>query len=138
MPSLVQEEKKQRKRKKVSHKLKGFIPVSIPFSALEKEKTEFANEDISSFLPSDEGKACFDAEESIEFEKLLLTVLTHLSETEKIVFLYQLLRDQGFQIDHGSFAKTLSLSRIKYMNVLKDVQIRVLLLVKGYNTLRNK
>jgi len=119
-------------RLKVKNGLKGFIPQTVNFSALKK--TEDDNK-IEDFDVGDEGRSVESVENSIDFEKLLLKLLCNLEIEEKLILVYQVLRDYGYQIDHGSFANTLGISRVKYMKMLKVVKMKSILLVDGQSML---
>lgn len=123
---------KEGKRLKVKG-IKNFIPRSYNFSEIASLDVEDNGDGTISpnILFSDNGEAVEKMEDGVEFERLMLQVLSNLSDREKIVFVYQILRDSGFQIDHGSFAKTLDIGRKKYMVLLKEVKIKTLLMIDG-------
>ena len=121
------------KRNKVIKGLINFIPKSINFYELEeKEKSFNDNFNKKDIIGSDEGLAVEKMEQDIHFEELIIQMLYSLEGREKVVFLYQLLRDFGYQIDHTSFARTINLKRNQYMNILATVRLKTFLVVKGY------
>ena len=123
-------------RLKVKHGLKGYIPQTFNFSDIPHDHgNDNRFDELEGFDPGDEGDQLLSVEESVDFEKMVLQVLFNLNQREKIIFLYQMLRDNGFQIDHGSFAQTLSISRVEYMNILKNVKLKTFFVVKGKSLL---
>lgn len=124
-----------KKRHKVSAVLKGFIPKTVNFSELEQkfgEDVDVCNE------YGDDGSFVDKIENDVFLEQLIVQMLYILDGDEKMVFIYQLLRDNGYQIDHGSFARTLHMSRQKYMDLLSGVRMKTLLVVSGQNHINNK
>ena len=123
------------RRLKVKNGLKEFVPESVNFSELKKRRATDSGE--KEFDVGDEGHSMESIEESIEYEKMVLQMLCNLDMYEKLIFMYQLFRDYGYQIDHGSFAKTLNISRMKYMQMLKMVKIKTLLIVEGRSMMKD-
>jgi len=116
------------KRFKLAKGLGNFIPISVNFSELERSFSD----DNTKFDPSDN---CFNSkriEDNMEYEEMIIQILYNLEERDKLVFVFQLLRDNGFKIDHGSFAKALKLSRRQYMRILKDLRLKSKLFIIGY------
>lgn len=105
------------------------IPLSVNFSELEKQ----LEEGEISYEPSDEGLESKRLQNNLQYEEMIVQILINLEPREKMVFLFQLLRDGGYQIDHGSFAKVVKLSRRQYMRVLDDVRLKSALFVAGYS-----
>ncbi len=119
------------KRTKVNSGMLQFIPKPINFSELEKmEDGRDGEMKFTEF--GDEGLGMEKVEQDIHFEELVVQMLYVLDGNERIIFLYQLLRDYGYQIDHTSFAKTLHLKRSRYMDILSMVRLKTYLVVKGY------
>lgn len=118
------------KRYKLAKGLGDFIPVAISFSQLEKEMEEGEID----YQPGDDGLSEQKLLETIEYEELIVNILCNLDSREQLVFIFQLLRDGGYQIDHAAFAKVVHLSRRQYMRVLDDVRLKSWLFVQGYNS----
>lgn len=118
-----------KKRLKIHRGLNGMIPRSMNFSELEQqvEDGELAYE------PSDNGLERKRLEDNLQYEEMVVQIMCNLEDRERLIFIFQLLRDGGYQIDHGSFAKVLKLSRRQYMRVLDDVRIKSALFVAGYS-----
>jgi hypothetical protein len=110
-----------------------FIPKSINFSEMEREERH-DNPDYkdASYNMGDNGLEIEKLEQDMHFEELVVQMLYSLEGNERIIFLYQMLRDYGYQIDHTSFAKTLRLKRSRYMDILGMVRLKTYLIVKGY------
>lgn len=104
------------------------IPLSINFSQLEKDLEEGEIE----YEPSDDGLEVKRLEDNLQYEEMVVQILCNLEEREKLIFIFQLLRDGGYQIDHGSFARVVKLSRRQYMRVLDDVRLKSALFIAGY------
>lgn len=105
------------------------VPMSMNFSELEKE---LENGELE-YEPSDEGLERKRLEDNLQYEEMVVQILCNLDDRERLIFIFQLLRDNGYQIDHGSFAKVVRLSRRQYMRVLEDVRIKSALFVAGYS-----
>lgn len=119
------------KRLKLARGLGEFVPVSISFSDLEKQLE--AGDYSYSYEPGDGGMEVKRLEGNMSYEELVVQILCNLEKREKLVFAFQLLRDAGYQIDHGSFAKVIKLSRSQYMRVLSDVRLKASLFAYGYS-----
>lgn len=120
-------EETHRKRIKLHTGLRFFYPVCYNFSDLI---TEGEDGEIM-FDPTDNGNQTEILYNNEEYNSLIVQVLYNLTDTEKLIFLYQLLRDQGYAIDHGSFAKTLKITRAKYMALLSVVRSKSAFVIKG-------
>lgn len=117
------------KRLKLAKGIGEFVPVSINFSELEKDVADGTLE----YDPGDNSLETKRLEENLQYEEMVVQILINLEPREKMIFLFQLLRDGGYQIDHGSFAKVVDLSRRQYMRVLSDVRFKAGMIVVGYN-----
>jgi c-di-GMP-related signal transduction protein len=116
------------KRLKLARGLGNITPMSVNFSDLEME----FEEQNAEFEPSDNGLEQKRMEDTIEYEELVVQILCSLEPREKLIFVYQLLRDGGYKIDHASFAKTVCLSRTQFMRILETVRTKSMLYVMGY------
>ena len=117
------------KRLKLARGLGNITPMSVNFSDLEVQYEENEQE----FDPSDNGLETLRMQESVEYEQLIVQILCNLEPREKLVFVYQLLRDGGYKIDHAAFGKTVGITRVQYMRVLQTVRTKTALFVAGYN-----
>lgn len=118
------------KRLKLHKGLGNFIPVAMNFSELEKEMEDGTLE----YDPGDSGLEQKRLQDNMQFEEMIVQILYNLEDRDKLIFIFQLLRDNGYQIDHGSFAKVVKLSRRQYMRVLDSVRLKSALFVAGYNS----
>ena len=116
------------KRLKLARGVGGVIPTTINFSELEREMKE-NNVD---FDPSDNGFERQRLDDSLEYEEIIVRILYNLEARERLVFVYQLLRDNGFQIDHTAFAKTIHIGRRQYMRILDRVRMKSMLFMMAY------
>jgi len=118
------------KRLKLARGLINFIPKSVNFSELEEkypmDDDEFRND------PGDGGLEQERLMNTIMYEELVVQILCNLEPREQLVFVYQLLRDSGYNIDHASFAKTLHISRRRFMWILENVRQKTRLYALGY------
>lgn len=119
-----------KKRLKLARGISDYVPVSVNFSELESEMEE--NE--VAFEPSDDSLEVKRMEDNLEYEEMIVQILSNFEMREKLIFIYQLLRDGGYQIDHASFAKTLNISRRQYMRILDNVRVKSALLIYGYQS----
>lgn len=96
-----------------------FLPTAYSFTKIEASLPEGVElEDVL----GDQGTSSKKLVDDFALEQMILQVLFNLDEREKIIFCYQLLRDNGYQIKHGAFAKTIGINRQRYMVWLKRVR----------------
>lgn len=108
-----------------------FVPKTINFSELEKlEKDGEVSQGIETQI-GDDGLGIEKVEQDFHLEELIVQMLSALEGNERVIFLYQLLRDYGYQIDHTSFARTLGLKRSRYMDILSTVRTKTYLVIRG-------
>lgn len=98
-----------------------YIPVAYSFSQFE----EADSEQNALFNLSDDGREEKKVFDKIAADTLFLNILFNLTEIEKIIYLYQLAREFGYEIDHSSLSKTLGIHRVVYMRILKRVKEKV-------------
>lgn len=70
----------------------------------------------------DEGKAADMMVSQVQADIQLLSLLQKMNDREKIILLYQILRESGYNLNHAECAKTLNITRERYMVVLKEVK----------------
>jgi hypothetical protein len=107
-----------------------FIPQCYNFSDLEIE----GEDGEMSFDPTDDGACEENLYDDQIYNTLLIQILYNLTDREKLIFLYQLLRDQGYAIDHESFAKTLKIKRTWYMTLLAGVRRKTAFIIRHEQT----
>jgi len=118
------------KRLKLAHGFVNFIPKSVNFSELEEKYS--TNDGDLTYEPADDGLEQDRLIDSIAYEELVVQILCNLEPREQLIFVYQLLRDSGYQIDHSSFAKTVNLSRRQFMRIVASVRKKTRLYILGY------
>jgi hypothetical protein len=124
------------KRLKLAHGLINFTPVAVSFDDLE---TEFEDGTLA-FSPSDGGLQQKRLEDNIEYEEMVAQILCNLEDREKLIFLYELLRDSGYQIDYAAFAKTLNppLTLRAYMKALATLRQKTVLFIRGFQMIKTR
>jgi len=105
---------------KVNYKSLVFIPTSKNIS----EFPEFTNDngEVERFDVGDDGKAKDEVDSNLQADALLLQLLSNMDDRNKIILLYQVLREAGYNLNHDDCARTLNLSREHYMSLVKDVK----------------
>jgi hypothetical protein len=98
-----------------------YLPVSYNFTDLEQE----GEDGEYGFSVGDDGRQSDNLIDKMDGSFTVLNVLHNLNDKEKIVFLIQLCREFGFEIDHGSYAKAIGIQRPYYMVILRQVRSKV-------------
>lgn len=76
------------------------------------------------FDAGDEGEAEESMIGNMQADAFLLALLLKMGDRQKIILMYQLLREAGYNLNHADCAKTLGITRERYMTLLKDVKKR--------------
>jgi len=118
------------KRLKLARGFVNFIPKSVNFSELE-EKYPIDDGEFS-YDPGDDGLEQDRLIDSIAYEELVVQILCNLEPREQLIFVYQLLRDSGYNIDHSSFAKTIHVTRRQFMRIVASVRQKTRLYILGH------
>lgn len=118
---------------KINYKTILLIAQSKNFSDMEKPvrehpDSESENED---FDVGDNGKAQDDMLSNVHADALLIDLLFKMNDRQKIILMYQILRESGYNLNHGDCAKTLSLTREHYMFLLKGVKKKAAKVLQG-------
>lgn len=58
----------------------------------------------------------------LQMDMFLFNLLLNFSERQKITFLYLLMREAGYNLTHEDCARTLSMKRESYMNIVRVVK----------------
>jgi DNA-directed RNA polymerase specialized sigma24 family protein len=95
---------------------------STNLSEFTKNTPEENNDAEMQFEGSDGGEQVESMFNSLNGDQMLLNMLTSLDTRDKVVLLYQVLRQSGYNLEHEECAKTLSLSRAGYVTLLKNVK----------------
>lgn len=74
------------------------------------------------FDVGDNGKAVDAMFSMVQADALLLGLLYKFTDRQKIILMYQVLRESGYNLNHEDCAKTLSITREHYMYLLKGVK----------------
>jgi DNA-directed RNA polymerase specialized sigma24 family protein len=104
---------------KVYHRKLLILPESKNFGDLNINLSE---EEKSAYDFGDDNRQTDEMVSAIQADILLLEVLFNLDDRQKVIFLYQILREAGYGLNHGDCAQTLSISRQKYMILLKEIK----------------
>jgi hypothetical protein len=113
--------------KKTKYNELNFIPISINFSQMSISSEEDLEFDIG-----DDGNESEVLYDTLELEMNIMEILHNLDNREKIIFLYQLMRESGYRFDYTSCAKTLHISRKWYMMILKQVKSKAKFILQEY------
>lgn len=101
---------------------KKFNFLMIPTMPESKNFSEYS--DDGEFDRSDDGKEEISFYSKVNAEGILIQILSSLNDKQKIVLLYQVVRELGYDLTHEDCAKTLSMGRVNYMMFLRDVRKR--------------
>lgn len=74
------------------------------------------------FDATDNGRAEENMYTVIQTDVLLFNLLLNFSEIQKIIFLYLMMRESGYNLTHEECARTLSMKRESYMTVMRAVK----------------
>lgn len=80
--------------------------------------------DGEQFDAGDDGEAADAMISQVQADAHLLSLLRNMNDREKIILMYQILRESGYNLNHAECAKTLNITRERYMVVLKGVRKR--------------
>lgn len=92
--------------------------------ATSRNFSEMERPDGTPFDVGDGGQAVEAMNSSMQADLALLTLLKGMNDRQKIILMYQVLRESGFNLNHADCAKTLSITRERYMVLLKEVRKR--------------
>jgi DNA-directed RNA polymerase specialized sigma24 family protein len=84
------------------------------------------------FDAGDNGEATDMMYSQVQADAQLLSLLHSMNDREKIVLMYQILRESGFNLNHEDCAKTLNISRKTYMLALKGVKKRAAKILNAF------
>lgn len=76
------------------------------------------------FDAGDNGDAADQMVSMVQADAMLLGLLCGMNDREKIILMYQILRESGYNLNHSECAKTLNITRERYMVILKGVKKR--------------
>jgi hypothetical protein len=105
----------------------GKIPESKNFSELAQVNEDGEKE----FEAGDGSQASERMVSDLHADAILVDMLFRMNDREKIILMYQILRESGYNLNHGDCAKTLSLTREHYMYLLKEVKLKAAKVLQG-------
>lgn len=97
---------------------------TLVFLAQSTNFSDMKSPDGSEFDAGDEGGAEDLMLGQMQADAFLLALLGGFNDRQKIILMYQLLREAGYNLNHADCAKTLNITRERYMVLLKDVKKR--------------
>lgn len=80
--------------------------------------------DDGSFDRSDDGAEEEELYQEAYVEQVIIQISSSLNDRQKVVFLYQIIKDLGFNFSQENLARTLDIGRASYANILSKVQKR--------------
>lgn len=100
------------------------IPEARSFSQLQAEEQAKQDDEDMGYDVGDNGKASEEMMGNLNAELVLLGLLEKFSDRDKIIILFQVIRGSGYHLTHEDCAQTLSITRERYMVLLKSVKKR--------------
>lgn len=97
---------------------------TLIFLAQSHNFSDMEYPDGKPFDAGDEGEAQEAMLGNMQADAYLLHLLLKMSDRQKIILMYQLLREAGYNLNHADCAQTLGITRERYMTLLKDVKKR--------------
>lgn len=91
------------------------------------QSVNFSEMDYPDGEPFDAGDDSHAQDQMLGFMQAdahLLMLLKGMNDRQKIILMYQLLREAGYNLNHSDCAVTLGITRERYMVLLKDVKKR--------------
>ena len=104
------------------------IPVAYSFSELKANRGGGDDDDDEVYEVLDKKQKAMG--EEYDFELFICQILYNLTNKEKIVFMFQILRSDGYNIDNQSAAISMDLKIRKYMYLLHSVRQKIAILIK--------
>lgn len=117
-------------RIKLYRGISSYTPSAINFSELEEMATNDYGFSAEEGM-SDNGELANQIVVDLEYEEMIADLIANMDEKERVIFMYQLLRDGGYKLDHGVCAKSIGINRQWYMTILKGVRNKTTLYLIG-------
>lgn len=95
----------------------SYLSTSVNFSDMKYP-------DGKPFDAGDNGDSQEATYSNIQADIYLLNLLRSLDDRQKIILMFQILRESGYNLNHADCARTLSITRERYMVLLKAVKKR--------------
>lgn len=95
----------------------------VPSSKNFSEFTTYNDDnEVQHFEASDESSAEEEIISNMQADAMLLALLSSFNDRQKVILVYQILRESGYNLNHEDCAKTLSITREHYMFLLADIK----------------
>lgn len=109
-----------------------FIPTSKNFSSFRTKSLDKNNSDEPlAYDVSDKGEFFDDVYSNLSGDSVLFKLLMELDDKEKIILLYQIIKEVGFNLTQEEFAKTLRCSRLWYSSSAKKVRMKCIKIIQS-------
>lgn len=92
--------------------------------AQSKNFSEFDHGDGHPFDFGDNNKAVEEMESQVQADLSLLILLKKMDDRQKIILMFQFLREAGHNFNHADCATVIGITRERYMVLLKEVKKR--------------
>lgn len=104
-------------------KIRFYAATSRNWSEIYTQTPEQNNEDgPMGYDKGDDGEQASQTESNVQADQLLLKLLSNLDDRGKIILMYQILRETGYNLTHEECARTLNMSRVWYSSETKEVK----------------
>lgn len=108
-----------------------FIPKSFNMSELLVSRSDDGENSTSPMEDiEDKDNEQEDITSKIFAEEVVVQILFNLQDREKVIFMFQLLRQSGYAIDYSSAAITMGIPREEYMKILALIKRKAGVIVK--------
>lgn len=104
----------------------AIIPEAKSFSSLKTAElnSNGGQDDSQDFDIGDQNNASDEMLNNVQAELLLLNLLRKFTDRDKVIVLFQVVRDMGYHLTHEDCATTIGITRERYMVLLKSVKKR--------------
>lgn len=106
-----------------------FIPHSTNWSEMETPNDN-SFEQSKEFDAGDESQQIDQTLSNLQADQTLFKLLMNLDDRGKIILLYQVLREAGYNLTHQECAKTLNMSRVWYSSETKEVKQKCIKIIQ--------
>lgn len=102
----------------------GYMRTLMFLAGTSKNFSDMKQPNGEPFDAGDDGEEEKGMFATLQADAYLLNLLVGLNDRQKIILMYQLLRESGYNLNHADCARTLSITRERYMILLKEVRQR--------------
>lgn len=99
-----------------------FIPTSKNFSEFKTQEGE--HDEFLEFAVGDDGDFSDKMFSKVQGEELLFKLLQNLDDKEKVILLYHMLKEFGFELTQEQYAETLNFSRVYYTSLARELKLK--------------